>query len=87
MRNPFYQKKAIYDLPSVFYLYLLLPLINFSILFVSLGDALEQNFVFSSLDNVEKQMLANAMERISVCEGEDVITQGIVIFFCFLSIY
>ena len=68
-------------------MYLLLPLINFSILLSFLGDALEQNFVFSSLDNVEKQMLVNAMERISVCEGEDVITQGIVIFFYFLSMY
>jgi hypothetical protein len=40
------------------------------------GDALEQNFVFSSLDNVEKQMLANAMEQVEVMEGEHLITQG-----------
>ena len=45
------------------------------------GDALEQNFVFSSLDNVEKQMLANAMEQVEVAEGEHLITQGANIFF------
>jgi len=39
-------------------------------------DALDQNFVFASLDNIEKQMLANAMEQISVSEGEDLIQQG-----------
>ena len=40
------------------------------------GDALEQNFVFSNLDTVEKQMLANAMEQVSVGENEDIITEG-----------
>mmetsp|Transcript_9349 Transcript_9349/g.9166 ORF Transcript_9349/g.9166 Transcript_9349/m.9166 type:complete len:167 (+) Transcript_9349:564-1064(+) len=37
-------------------------------------DALDQNFVFASLDNIEKQMLANAMEQISVSEGTHVYT-------------
>ena len=57
------------------------PLFLFSLFFsfFLLGDALEQNFVFSSLDNVEKQMLANAMEQVSVCEGEDLITQGVCV--------
>ena len=32
-------------------------------------------------------MLANAMEQISVCEGEDLITQGVVTFLYFLSFY
>jgi hypothetical protein len=32
--------------------------------------------VFSSLDNAEKQMLANAMEQVKVHHGEDLIRQG-----------
>ena len=86
MRNPFYQKKQsmIYQ---VFFIYIYYCHLLICLFYSLLGDALEQNFVFSSLDNVEKQMLANAMERISVCEGEDVITQGIVIFLYFLPMY
>ena len=32
--------------------------------------------MFSSLDNAEKQMLANAMELVEVHHGEDLIRQG-----------
>lgn len=49
--------------------------INLNYIFLS-GDALEQSFVFSSLDNAEKQMLANAMEQVEVHHGEDLIRQG-----------
>ena len=72
---------------QVFFIYIYYCHLLIFLIYFLLGDALEQNFVFSSLDNVEKQMLANAMERISVCEGEDVITQGIAIFFYFLYVY
>ena len=72
---------------QAFFIYIYYCNLLIFLFYFLLGDALEQNFVFSSLDNVEKQMLVNAMERISVCEGEDVITQGIVIFFYFLHLH
>lgn len=40
------------------------------------GRALDQNFVFASLDNSEKQILTCAMETVMVKEGEELITQG-----------
>ena len=38
--------------------------------------ALDQNFVFASLDDGEKQRLSDAMEKVTVGEGENLITQG-----------
>ena len=40
------------------------------------GKALDQNFVFASLDNAEKKVLASAMEKQLIRERENIITQG-----------
>lgn len=40
------------------------------------GRALDQNFVFASLDDAEKQILCNAMETVTVDASVDLITQG-----------
>ena len=53
--------------------------------FLNAGRALDQNFVFASLDNSEKQILTCAMETVMVKEGEELITQGRVTSSPFLS--
>jgi hypothetical protein len=43
---------------------------------IGTGKALDQNFVFASLDNAEKKVLASAMEKQLIRERENIITQG-----------
>ena len=46
------------------------------IIMIVTGKALDQNFVFASLDNAEKKVLASAMEKQLIRERENIITQG-----------
>ena len=39
-------------------------------------NAIDQNFVFTSLDNHDKQRLCDAMVRVTVKEGDSIIAQG-----------
>jgi hypothetical protein len=48
------------------------------------GRALDQNFVFASLDTTEKKVLCSAMEKLMVKRGENLITQGMKCLFVFL---
>lgn len=41
-----------------------------------IGDALDLNFVFASLEKAEKEVLTSAMEKVRVESGEDLIVQG-----------
>eukprot|EP00596_Hydrurales_sp_CCMP1899_P005254 CAMPEP_0119038068 /NCGR_PEP_ID=MMETSP1177-20130426/6755_1 /TAXON_ID=2985 /ORGANISM="Ochromonas sp, Strain CCMP1899" /LENGTH=689 /DNA_ID=CAMNT_0007000155 /DNA_START=234 /DNA_END=2303 /DNA_ORIENTATION=- len=41
-----------------------------------IGDALDLNFVFASLEKSEKEILTSAMEKVRVEHGEDLIIQG-----------
>lgn len=46
------------------------------VIVIGTGKALDQNFVFASLDNAEKKVLASAMEKQLIRERENIITQG-----------
>ena len=41
-----------------------------------IGTALDNNFVFASLDDAEKKNLSNSMDKVQVPQGDDLITQG-----------